>query len=171
MDHYYIYCLHNDDLPEYYVGHTKNWDSRWNKHKCESVKSKKHLKVYQYINNNDGIHNFKMEVLDYLFGTKNEAIKLERYYMELLGATLNSDVPGRTKKEYDTWWHRIYRKKNEEQFAEKKKKYYEKNKEEIIAKKKEKFTCICGATTRYGDKHAHFRTKKHINFIRLNIGY
>jgi hypothetical protein len=29
-----------------------------------------------------------------------EAKKLERYYTELLGATLNSDVPGRTFKEY-----------------------------------------------------------------------
>ena len=156
MDHYYIYCLHNDDLPEYYVGHTMNWTRRWDKHKCESVKSRKHLKVYQYINSNGGIDNFKMELLYETYCNLEEAIKLERYYKNLLCATLNTQEPGRTCKEYNDWWQPIHR---------------EKNKEQINEKKKKKFTCICGSQYSKGNQQRHFRSEKHINFIRLNIGY
>ena len=98
MDHYYIYCLHNDDLPEYYVGHTKDLKERIRCHKKDSKKI--NYKVYKYINDNGGMNNFKMEVLDEVYCNLQEAAKLERYYTELLGATLNSNVPGRTHKEY-----------------------------------------------------------------------
>ena len=154
MEHFYIYCLHNDDLPEYYVGHTMNLRLRWHKHKnkCKT----ENYKVYQYINNNGGIHKFKMDVLDEIYCDKEEAIKLERYYMELLEATLNSEVPGRTKKEYHSYYMPIY---------------YQENKEIINEKRKEKFTCICGSTLRINEQQRHFKSKKHINFIRLNIGY
>ena len=184
MEHFYIYCLHNDDLPEYYVGHTMNLRLRWHKHKnkCKT----ENYKVYQYINNNGGIHKFKMDVLDEIYCDKQDARKLERYYIELLGATLNSDVPGRTRKERLVWYKPIYYQKNKERICEQNKKYYQENKEkicgkakkyqqenkeEIYEKAKEKFTCICGSTLRISDKQKHFRTKKHINFIRLNIGY
>ena len=148
MEHFYIYCLHNDDLPEYYVGHTMNLRLRWHKHKnkCKT----ENYKVYQYIN------NIKMEVLDEIYCSLEEAIKLERYYMELLEATLNSEVPGRTKKEYHSYYMPIY---------------YQENKEIINEKRKEKFTCICGSTLRINEQQRHFKSKKHINFIRLNIGY
>tara|TARA_R110001632_G_scaffold86663_1_gene188945 strand:+ start:348 stop:884 length:537 start_codon:yes stop_codon:yes gene_type:complete len=174
MDHYYIYCLHNDDLPEYYVGHTMNWGKRWRLHKTDS--KNKNSKVYKYINSNGGINNFKMEVLYETYCSLEEAIKLERYYMELLEATLNSEVPGRTRKERMVWYNPIYYQKNKETIAEKNKKYhqenkeknkhrYQENKEQISEQHKEKFTCICGSTLRTGDKQRHFKTKKHINFI------
>ena len=149
MDHYYIYCLHNEDLPEYYIGSTKNLTNRWYGHRGDS-KRHPNYKVYKYINNNCGINNFKMEVLDEIYGDKQDARKLERYYIDLLCATLNEREPGRTQKEYDAWQKPIYR---------------ENNKEQISEKRKEKFTCICGSETRIGDQSRHFRSRKHINFI------
>ncbi len=98
MEHYYIYCLHNDNLPEYYVGHTKDLYQRWHVHKKDNKTS--FCKVYKYIRSNGGIDNFKMEVLDEIYCDLQEAKKLERYYTELLGASLNTEVPGRTVKEY-----------------------------------------------------------------------
>jgi hypothetical protein len=206
MDHYYIYCLHNEDLPEYYVGHTKDLNERWKEHIKKSKKL--NFKVYKYIRSNGGINNFKMEVLDEIYCDKQGTKKLERYYMELLGATLNSDIPGRTKQEYDNdnkqkldeyrkkylqdnkqeinKKHREYHQKNKQKIrekdkiryqknkqkkCEKQKEYRQNNKQEICEKKKVKFTCICGSVTRKSEQTQHFRTKKHIDFIRFNIGY
>ena len=66
------------------------------------------IKVYKYINSNGGINNFKMEVLYESYCNLEEATRLERYYTELLSATLNSEVPGRTQKERDAWYKPIY---------------------------------------------------------------
>jgi predicted GIY-YIG superfamily endonuclease len=155
MEHYYIYCLHNENLPEYYVGHTKNLKDRLNHHKKRSKNlnlKAAHSKVYKYIRSNGGIDNFKMDVLYETYCDLEEAIKLERYYTELLGATLNTQVQGRTDKEF---WQM----------------YYENNRDKILVADKKKITCICGCTHRKRDRSKHWKTKKHINFIRENIGY
>ena len=142
MEHFYIYCIHNDDLPEYYVGHTKNVYHRWHKHKNKS--KTENYKVYQYINNNGGIDNFKMEVLDEIYCSLEEAAKLE---------------------------DKIYYQKNKEKLNKIRNERYHKNKDEINEKRKEKFICICGSTLRDCAKQRHFRTEKHIQFIRENIGF
>ena len=155
MEHFYIYCLHNDDLPEYYVGHTTDLKERIRCHRkrCEKLDSiPAHSKLYKYIRINGGFDNFKLEVLYETYCDIEEAIKLERYYTELLGATLNTQVPGRTLKEY---WQV----------------YYKKNKDNISEKDKEKFTCICGSTYRKRERTKHWKTTKHIQFIRENIGF
>jgi predicted GIY-YIG superfamily endonuclease len=162
MEHYYIYCLHNDNLPEYYVGHTTNLKERWKHHKQDCKTSP--CKVYKYIRDN-GEYNFKMEVLDEIYCDVHEARKLERHYTELLGATLNTNVPGRTHKEY----LKTYR--ESEHGINKTKNYYKDNKDEINEKKKEKIICICGKSLRKSDHARHFKSKKHIDFIRENIGY
>jgi len=206
MENYYIYCLYNDELPEYYVGHTKDLKRRFAKHKQKS--KNKNYKVYKYINNNGGIDNFKMEVLDKTYCDKQDARKLERYYIELLGASLNSDIPGRIKKEYYndnkqkisekakeyyqnnkekiSEKRKEHRQDNKQQINEQKKEYYQENiekikekqrkwhqnnKQKISEKRKEKFTCICGSVTRKSDQAQHWKTKKHIDFIKENIGY
>ena len=155
MEHYYIYCLHNENLPEYYVGHTKDLKERI---RCHIKRSKNlnlndaYSKLYKYINNNGGINNFKMEVLYETYCDLEEAIKLERYYTELLGTTLNTQVQGRTNEEY---WQM----------------YYKNNKDKILEADKKKITCICGCTHRKRGRSKHWKTKYHINFIRENIGY
>ncbi len=173
MEHYYIYCLHNDDLPEYYVGHTVNLYHRWGKHKnqCKT----KNYKVYKYIRINGGFDNFKMEILDESYCSLEEATKLERYYAELLGATLNTQVPSRTKKEYSNKYKKSqdkkYRDKNREKLNKKRTERYHNNKDEINEKKKTKITCICGSECAINHRARHWKTQKHINFIRENIGY
>tara|TARA_R110000751_G_scaffold82854_1_gene166578 strand:+ start:112 stop:615 length:504 start_codon:yes stop_codon:yes gene_type:complete len=167
------------------VGHTMNLNHRWNCHKGDS-KRYSNYKVYKYINSNGGIDNFKMEVLDESYCSLEEAIRLERYYTELLSSTLNTQVPGRTQKERMVLYKPIYYQKNKEEICEKVKKYQQENKEKILEKtknyrqenkeqiserRKEKFTCICGSTIRISDKQKHFKTQKHINFIRLNTDY
>ena len=169
MEHYYIYCLHNENLPEYYVGHTKNWRNRWDKHKQDSKISS--CKVYKYINNNGGIDNFKMEILYECYCLEIEARQYEKYYKNLLGATLNTQEPGRTRKEYRDLNNPIYYENNKEQILEQKKEYYQNNKEIILEKQGIKFNCICGSTTTHNHQARHFKTEKHINFIRENIGY
>jgi hypothetical protein len=135
MEHYYIYCLHNEDLPEYYVGHTVNLYHRWHSHKTDS--KNKNSKVYKYIRNNGGADNFKMEVLDEIYCDVYEARKLERYYVELLGATLNTEVPSRTLKEYHSYYMPNYYENNKEKLSDKNKIYRENNKDKIAAKNKE----------------------------------
>jgi len=166
MEHYYIYCLHNEDLPEYYVGHTKDLKMRWKAHKDDSKKYS-HFKVYKYINNNGGIKNFKMEVLDESYCDLQEAKKLERYYMELLGATLNKQTPGITKTESHYLWVNKNREKTREIDAKSK----QKNKEKIKERYSQKFTCVCGSSTSIYHKQRHFKSEKHIDFIKFNIGY
>ena len=180
MDHYYIYCLHNEDLPEYYVGNTKDLNERWKNHKKDSKTLS--FKVYKYIRNNGGINNFKMEVVDEICCDLENAKKLERYYIELLGASLNSDVPGRTDEEYKKEYYqnnkqkinkynKKYYQENKQEMCEQHKEYRQNNRQEISEKRKEKFTCICGSVTRKNDQARHWKSEKHINFIKENIGY
>tara|TARA_R110000823_G_scaffold186069_3_gene318439 strand:- start:2728 stop:3069 length:342 start_codon:yes stop_codon:yes gene_type:complete len=92
----------------------------------------------------------------------------ERRLMELLGATLNGYVPGRSKKEW--------RDNNKASIAIKNKEYHQNNKESIAIKKKEyrqnnkeslnkKFNCECGGKYTHTNKSTHLRSKKHQNFI------
>ena len=155
MDHYYIYCLHNENLPEYYVGHTVNLYDRNKLHRWAT--NIYGSKVYKYIKDNGGYNNFKMEVLDEIYCLEIEARQYEKFYKNLLGATLNTQEPGRTRKEYRDLNNPIY---------------YENNKEQILEQKKERrHLCVCGANVRKNGQQKHFRTEKHINFIRENIGY
>ena len=53
--------------------------------------------------------------------------------------------------------------------------YYIKNKEKILLyqeeynkkHKKERYNCICGSNIRLVDKKKHFRTTKHLDYIRI----
>jgi group I intron endonuclease len=149
MEHFYIYCLHNEDLPEYYVGHTKDLEYRFTKHKKDSkYRTTKNIKVYKYINNNGGIDNFKMEVLDEIYCSVQEARKLERFYMELLGATLNTNTPAKSIKEKNHDFHT---------------RTWQDRRIEVLTKRKEKFTCTCGSVLRIADRSTHYKTYFHLN--------
>ena len=139
MNQYYIYCLHNDDLPEYYVGHTENLTKRMYCHRGDS-KRYANLKLYQYINNNGGIDNFKMEVLEEVYCNFEEVVKYEQYYKNLLNSTLNTKEPAGTRKEWKAKYFTNYK-------------------------------CICGLTGACSNRARHVKSKKHIDFIRENIGF
>jgi hypothetical protein len=172
-----IYKLVSKDLSvkDCYVGATTNWTNRKYRHKnnCKNENNEDYnLKVYQYIRANGGFENWLMIMVEkFPCETEHESAKRERYWTEMLGATLNSQVQGRTNKE----WREANKEKikeqtienykqNKEQILEKRVDYYEKNKEQILEKFKEKYTCECGLIICNSSKSRHNKSKKHIKF-------
>lgn len=117
------------NIKDCYVGHTTNFIKRKCAHKyyCNNDKSKAYnVYLYQYIRENGGWENWDMiEIEKYNCIDVYEAVKRERYFVEILNATLNCQIPSRTIKEYY------------EDNKEKKREYYEDNKEEILQQRKE----------------------------------
>ena len=54
---------------------------------------------------------------------------------------------------------------NKEKISERDRRYYNDNKEKINERRNTKYTCVCGACIRKGEKAPHERTKKHIKFL------
>ena len=130
----YKICCKDINIKEIYVGSTANeLRKRKSKHKsdCNNVNSHSYnLNVYKFIRNNGGFSNWDIvEIEKYNCNDKQELHKRERFYIELLGASLNSQIPNRSKKEYDE--------DNKDKILEKEKKRYEDNKEKILQQHKE----------------------------------
>jgi len=124
----YKLCCKNLDVKEIYVGSTCNFTRRKNRHKNDSINS--NSKVYKFIRENGGFQNWDMIMIEeYPCENKMQKVKRERYWCEELKSELNSEVPGRTIKE---WCQ-----DNKETIKEQKKEYYEKNKSVIDQKHKE----------------------------------
>ena len=102
-----MYKIVYDDLniSHSYVGHTTNFRKRRNYHKynCNNENSKNYnLKIYQFIRCNGGWDNFNMiEIEKYTCNDSNASCKRERYWIETLKSTLNSNIPSRTTKEWN----------------------------------------------------------------------
>ena len=114
---------------------------------CNNEKNKGYnLNVYQYIRNNGGFDNWDMiEVERFEAIDGNDAKKRERYWIEILKATLNMVIPGRTQKEYYEDYKIIINECNKYNYynnIEKEHKrseiYYKNNKEIINEKRKDK---------------------------------
>jgi hypothetical protein len=187
---YRIVCK-DTSITDCYVGHTTNFTKRKCNHKssCNNEKEKNYnLNVYQFIRNNGGWDNFNMiEIEKYPCNDANEALKRERYNLELYNATLNSLIPSRTRqewktdnkehfKEYKKKWHydnkekrkekmKEYYENNKEKLSNQNKKYYEDNKNLILEINKEKITCKCGCLIVKGNLLRHQQTQKHLNFL------
>ena len=125
----FVYKLVCKDInvKECYVGSTGNTRIRKAHHKsdCNNVNGKNfNFRVYQYIRENDGFQNWELIVLETVqYNQKFELRARERHHMELLGATLNSQVPNRTSDE----WHLD----NAENVQQQKKQHYQDNAEKI----------------------------------------
>ena len=134
-----IYKLVSRDIniPELYVGSTCSFRARKCGHKkcCNNENDKKYkYNVYQYIRNNGGWDNFDMiQVEEFKHDTSRELHARERYWIEQLKATLNKQIPTRTKAEYD----KLYRHNNKDVIAERDKIYRQNNKETIAVKDKQ----------------------------------
>ncbi len=144
---YYKIISKDENIKELYVGKTTNFKRRIRDHKnisnnqnCKGY----NLKLYKFIRENGGWNNWEfIEIEKNEYNDKDSAFK-ERYWIEELKATLNNDIPSRTKQE----WSKIYRENNKEKDKqyrenrkeikkEKDKQYRENNKEIIKEKKKE----------------------------------
>jgi hypothetical protein len=144
----YKLCCNDITITDIYIGHTTNFIKRKNQHKtkCNNEKDKKYnLNVYQFIRNNGGWDNWSMVMIEeYNCNSKLEAEKRERELYEEYKATLNSQVPSRTNKEYyednkDKIKDKIkeYRKNNQDKIKEYKKEYRKNNQDKIKEKAKE----------------------------------
>ena len=149
----------NDEDPPLYIGSTTNLKNRNYAHKtkCNNPNDKEYNKpLYKFIRDNGGLDNFIMvELVSEEVETKQEALELERTYINLLKPTLNKCRPIITideRKEYE----KIYSKN-----------WYEANREKHKQKMSKKLLCPhCQIEFNKGDKWHHQRTKKHQNNVQ-----
>ena len=141
----YKLCCNDADITDIYVGHTTDFTCRKSNHKsaCNNEKGKDyHYYVYQFIRYHGGWVNWSMiEIERVSCIDKNDALKNERKWIELLGTTLNKTLPTRTDKEYRTTNaqkmsddKKQYYLKNRDRFLEIRRQYRETNREEINKK-------------------------------------
>jgi hypothetical protein len=129
-----------------------NGRRRAHKGACNNENCKDYnLNVYKFIRENGNWGNWTVILVESYpeCKSKKELHKFERYHMEKLEAKLNSQVPGRTPKEY--------RKNN----SEKKKEYEKNNADRIKKRKKEKVECnFCKSLVQKCSLPRHHKTKK-----------
>ena len=166
---YKIVC--NDlNITDVYVGHTTNFINRKARHKsnCNNINGNEYnFKIYNTIRNNGGWDNWSIIEIEKFQDCNdiNEACARERYWYELLNAKLNTNCPGRNKKEYI----KEYRENNKDKIQKVNKEYYENNKNKIIAMQKTPHICdICNG--RYTNVHRarHYNSQKHQTALNNN---
>lgn len=147
---YKIVHKEDPDNHDSYTGHTTEFTKRKNQHKiaCLNPADKKHhLKIYQYIRENGGWDNFIMlQIEKYPCNDGNEARARENYWYNELKSKLNTQIPSRTKKQYNqdnhdklSEWKKQYRQDNRDKISEKGKQYRQDNREKISEQKKQSY--------------------------------
>jgi hypothetical protein len=137
---FYKLCCKDISITDIYIGHTTNFTARKNQHKheCHTESRKIHynLNVYKFIRENGGFDNWDMiELSNRPCENNQEARRIEREYMEQLGATLNSRRPILTKEEHLEQTH-IWMDSHREDVNKKSKQYYHDNIELITEQRK-----------------------------------
>ena len=90
---YKIYCKDNN-ITDTYVGHTTNFLTRKESHKCECKNLNNNSKIYKTIRENGGWNNWNMvEIAKYNCNNLLEARMKEQQHYEELNASLNSCPP------------------------------------------------------------------------------
>ena len=167
MDTYHVYCLHSENLPEYYTGFTKAWVKRWDMHKCKAKVSS--IIVYKYIRENGGIDNFKMECLETIYGTEDEARQRERYWFDVIKPTLNSQTPTRNAKDSQKNYRSTDAGIEKERKSREAYNSSEHGKAKNRAYKKtynnKMYECECGSTVTFNHRCEHFKSNFHKNYI------
>ena len=87
-----------------------------------------------------------------------EARKHERHLIEILGATLISSIPSRSKSEYQKHY-----KQNNKDATKTKGIQYRRDNYDMI---NDKCVCSCGGSYTYKHKSTHLKTQKHQTFIK-----
>ena len=141
----YKICCKDLSITDCYVGSTTNLSRRKPAHKtvCNNERNKDYnMNVYQFIRSHGGWENWDIIVVEgFPCESKNELHTRERFHMELLNSTLNSNIPCRTQKwfednsEYIRAQHKQWYENNLEHMRARCKQYYEENAEHIKAQK------------------------------------
>lgn len=124
-------------------------------------------KVHQFIREHGGWENWDMIEIE-----ETDDKTRERHWIEELGASLNTEVPGRNAAEWykDNKDERAeYIQKNRDKLLEYHREYRENNKEKIKQYKSQKITCECGSVYTRGDKTQHLRTQKHQDYLKNGV--
>lgn len=173
----YKLCCNDPTITDIYIGHTTNFVKRKQAHKssCNSPQNKKyHLYKYEFIRNNGGWNNWSMiEIIKIKCIDVYEACKIERQYIEELGATLNQYMPivyDIEKKEYAKEYYKEYNKINKDKLREYHKEYIEIHKDKIKQYAKEyykQYNIINKDKIKERNKKYYERNKeqKKINFV------
>jgi hypothetical protein len=166
----YKLCCKDTSILDIYIGHTTNFTKRKNQHKtscCNDNDKKYNQYVYQFIRNNGCWENWSMiQIQQHNVKNKREAESTEHFWIEQLGAKLNTNKPYAKCKEEpqiykENWYeekkdyilekakqtyqenkeHKLeyqkqYAEENKEIISEKQKEYREKNKEKLAEQKK-----------------------------------
>ena len=157
---YKLVC--NDlNIKDLYVGQTTNFTVRKNNHKkscCKDIYKNHHYKVYQFIRANGGWDNWSMvEIEKFTCNDSNEAHKRERFWIETLNASLNSNLPSRTDYESNLQW----REKNRAFLVEYNTNYRLANYDRLY----EKFNCNCGGKYTLLNKLQHSKSQIHLAYV------
>lgn len=166
----YKLCCKNPEIQNIYVGHTTNFRRRKSEHKSDCGNKNKecyNYNVYSFIRENGGFNNWDMVLIEeYPCENKLQAHQRERYWIEILNATLNCSIPTRSEKEYK----KIYYSENKDEILNRQKIYRQENKDEILRKskmKKIKVICECGCEILERNMSNHLNTKKHASLMDL----
>ena len=139
----YKICCNDINITDCYVGSTTNLIERRRQHKtaCNNENKKDYnYNVYKFIRDNGGWDNWVVVLVESYTECKSreELLRFERYHMEQLEAKLNSQVPGRTQKQYKT-----------------------NNSDKIKEYKKEKIECnFCHSVVQKCSLSRHYKSKK-----------
>ena len=184
----YIIKCKDENIKDCYIGSTTNFRNRKREHKsiCNNPNSKGYnYKLYKFIREHGGFDNWDTEIIiQEKFKDKKHLHKIEGWFVKLYEPSLNSDIPGRTPKEYreankkyyKQWRednkekikikNKEYDEENKKKMNEKNKQYYEDNKQKILQKKKEKINCECGSIVRKDNIACHNKSIKHIKYLK-----
>ena len=179
--HIYIIKCRDPSITDCYIGATENYKRRMSVHEsvCNSKTNKtRNLKVYKFIRKNGGWDNWKTRKIKRIrYKTGEEKHALEAKYYKKYGATLNTNIPNRSIRQYI--------KDNREKINKRKREWYHNNKDKARSSMKKymdgcrnywrqyynkksisKVQCECGATVCYSYLHRHKQTKKHLNLLK-----
>lgn len=171
---YIIFCNVNPKI--YYIGSTFNeLKQRWNSHKKNYRNQKDKCSICKYFDEY-GIENFTLRLIKSynVYRENNKDNKHLRAYEQLWINKLRDCCNERNT--FNILWKkdkqqidRKYRANNIKELKIKKKEYYDNNKNEILKKQHEKgeqkIICECGSTFRRDNRHKHYKTQKHNDFI------
>jgi hypothetical protein len=158
----YKICCNDITIKDCYVGVTTNLVHRTDNHKrnCYNTRSKHYnYFVHQFIRSHGGFSNWSL-VLVNKYNCQNyfEARQKERYHIEELQATLNKQLP-RDFDINDT----ANLKENMQKYCQKQ---YQLNKKNLQTRRGKQHQCLCGSVYCHGNRSRHYRTTKHIAFIK-----
>ncbi len=163
-----IYKITNDYNDDIYIGSTcDTLIRRFINHKSDSKKEHCKNKPIYKLMNEIGFERFRIELIEeYTCQDKYQLRQREGHFIREIG-TLNQNIAGRTKQEYQKENYEAnrehleeYKKNNKEKYQKINKDYYQKNQEYIT----ERVLCECGCSISRSNIAKHNKTIKHIAF-------